>query len=240
MQWAPSIAVSHPGAASDTMETAATASRQWSQLWGQSGHPTALVSEEELPYLTSIPTSPLEVSLFLLSLCLTHRCDSLADLVWRNFQQIKQASNLYSHLPIDLPPEQQDLLPMLMNTIGKLLETLITRWASFLFSIHFQSLISPGFDRFVQFICYREAAASGAEKRLTLHSHCQVFDWKSIKPSYDGSSGYGHHCQVLSGAELIWTFAAFSCVLIVINSVTCLTVRNKQGASLRKSPALKV
>lgn len=54
-------------------------------------------------------------------------CENLAELVWRNFQQIEQMSNLYSHLPIDLPAEQKDLLPLLSTTIGKLLETLITR-----------------------------------------------------------------------------------------------------------------
>ncbi|ELU15383.1 hypothetical protein CAPTEDRAFT_114078 [Capitella teleta] len=59
---------------------------------------------------------------------LQHWCvfDSLADLVWRNFQQISQASSLYSHLPIELPPEQQDRLPLLIKRIGEILERLVT------------------------------------------------------------------------------------------------------------------
>ncbi|ELU09097.1 hypothetical protein CAPTEDRAFT_223577 [Capitella teleta] len=53
-------------------------------------------------------------------------CEKLAELVWRNYQQLGQMNQLFTHLPIDLPPEQKDVLPFLTESIYKLLETLIT------------------------------------------------------------------------------------------------------------------
>ena len=56
-----------------------------------------------------------------------YRYDGLADLTWRNHEQIEQASALRNSLPLDIPLEQQSLLPMLLSGIKQLLESLITK-----------------------------------------------------------------------------------------------------------------
>ncbi|KAK2180532.1 hypothetical protein NP493_439g02027 [Ridgeia piscesae] len=53
-------------------------------------------------------------------------CESLAELIWNNRQQIKKVELLCAQLPIDLPPGRQDLLPMLNTTITGLLSSLVT------------------------------------------------------------------------------------------------------------------
>nr|UCK81542.1 signal transducer and activator of transcription 1-alpha/beta-like protein [Arenicola marina] len=53
-------------------------------------------------------------------------CDSLADIIWQNRLQIKNFEVLRSQLPINVPPDQQDLLPVLNTSITGLLSTLVT------------------------------------------------------------------------------------------------------------------
>ncbi|CAH1775759.1 unnamed protein product [Owenia fusiformis] len=53
-------------------------------------------------------------------------CESLADIIWSNRQQIKQVESLRAHLPIDIPPHVPDLLPNLNTTITGLLSSLVT------------------------------------------------------------------------------------------------------------------
>ncbi|ELT99569.1 hypothetical protein CAPTEDRAFT_126200, partial [Capitella teleta] len=52
--------------------------------------------------------------------------DSLADLTWRNHEQIEQAAALRARLPLEMSLEQQSIVPMLLSGITKLLEELIT------------------------------------------------------------------------------------------------------------------
>ena len=56
------------------------------------------------------------------------RCESLAELIWSNRQQIKKVELLCAQLPIDMPPGRTDLLPMLNTTITGLLSALVTRF----------------------------------------------------------------------------------------------------------------
>ena len=53
-------------------------------------------------------------------------CENLAELIWFNRQQIKRLELLHAQLPIDLPADQQDLLPSLNTTITGLLSSLVT------------------------------------------------------------------------------------------------------------------
>ena len=56
-----------------------------------------------------------------------YRCESLAELIWANRQQIKKVELLRAQLPIDIPQGQADLLPILNTTITGLLSSLVTR-----------------------------------------------------------------------------------------------------------------
>jgi len=53
-------------------------------------------------------------------------CETLADLVWQNRQQIKKVELLRNQLPINLPPNTVDLIPALNSTITNLLSSLVT------------------------------------------------------------------------------------------------------------------
>ncbi|ESO05053.1 hypothetical protein HELRODRAFT_156927 [Helobdella robusta] len=60
-------------------------------------------------------------------------CESLAELIWQNRQQIKKAISFFffvellrAQLPINLPPGRQDCLPVLNSTITGLLSSLVT------------------------------------------------------------------------------------------------------------------
>lgn len=53
-------------------------------------------------------------------------CESLADLIWQNRQQISKMELLRAQLPINIPDGRQDLLPMLERTITGLLTSLVT------------------------------------------------------------------------------------------------------------------
>jgi signal transducer and activator of transcription 5B len=53
-------------------------------------------------------------------------CESLADLIWQNRQQIKKSTQLQQQLPIRLPDGIDDLLPKLNDTITGLLSSLVT------------------------------------------------------------------------------------------------------------------
>lgn len=53
-------------------------------------------------------------------------CENLAELIWSNRQQIKKVELLRAQLPINIPPGQQDLLPLLNKTITGLLSSLVT------------------------------------------------------------------------------------------------------------------
>ncbi|CAL1526056.1 unnamed protein product [Lymnaea stagnalis] len=53
-------------------------------------------------------------------------CESLADLIWQNRQQIKKCTQLQSQLPIKYPEGQEDILPKLNDTITGLLSSLVT------------------------------------------------------------------------------------------------------------------
>lgn len=56
------------------------------------------------------------------------RCENLADLIWQNRQQITEVDLLRAQLPIDLPAGRQDLVPILRDTITRLLSSLVTRY----------------------------------------------------------------------------------------------------------------
>lgn len=53
-------------------------------------------------------------------------CESLAELTWTNRQQIKKVEMQRAQLPIDIPREEQDLLPYLTQTITGILSNLVT------------------------------------------------------------------------------------------------------------------
>ncbi|CAG5134283.1 unnamed protein product, partial [Candidula unifasciata] len=53
-------------------------------------------------------------------------CESLADLIWQNRQQIKKSTQLQQQLPIKFPDNKEDLLPKLNDTITGLLSSLVT------------------------------------------------------------------------------------------------------------------
>lgn len=53
------------------------------------------------------------------------RCESLAELIWLNRQQIKEVERLKLKLAID-PPGITDVLPQLLQDITQLLSTLVT------------------------------------------------------------------------------------------------------------------
>lgn len=53
-------------------------------------------------------------------------CESLAELIWQNRQQIKKVELLRAQLPINIPPGQQDRLPVLNSSITGLLSSLVT------------------------------------------------------------------------------------------------------------------
>ncbi|ESO86785.1 hypothetical protein LOTGIDRAFT_128587 [Lottia gigantea] len=52
-------------------------------------------------------------------------CESLADIAWRNRQQIKKIDLLRRQLPISLPEGQEDQLPLLMKTATDLIYNLV-------------------------------------------------------------------------------------------------------------------
>ena len=58
------------------------------------------------------------------------RCENLADLIWQNRQQITEVDLLRAQLPIDLPAGRQDLVPVLRDTITRLLSSLVTRFVA--------------------------------------------------------------------------------------------------------------
>ena len=58
---------------------------------------------------------------------LAGRCETLAELIWQNRQQIKKVELLRNQLPINLPPNHVDLIPALNSTITNLLSSLVTR-----------------------------------------------------------------------------------------------------------------
>ncbi|XP_059170023.1 signal transducer and activator of transcription 5B-like isoform X2 [Physella acuta] len=53
-------------------------------------------------------------------------CESLADLIWQNRQQIKKSTQLQQQLPIKFPDGEEDILPRLNDTITGLLSSLVT------------------------------------------------------------------------------------------------------------------
>lgn len=53
------------------------------------------------------------------------RCESLAELIWSNRQQIKEAERLKQKLALD-PPGVTDVLPQLNIQITQLLSSLVT------------------------------------------------------------------------------------------------------------------
>lgn len=53
------------------------------------------------------------------------RCESLAELIWMNRQQIKEAERLKQKLSLD-PPGMTDVLPQLNAQITQLLSSLVT------------------------------------------------------------------------------------------------------------------
>jgi len=53
-------------------------------------------------------------------------CETLADLIWQNRQQIKKVELLRNQLPINLPANHPDLIPALNSTITNLLSSLVT------------------------------------------------------------------------------------------------------------------
>lgn len=52
-------------------------------------------------------------------------CESLADLIWQNRQQVKETDRLKQKLSLD-PPGVQDHLPGLINQVTRLLSSLVT------------------------------------------------------------------------------------------------------------------
>ena len=55
------------------------------------------------------------------------RCESLAELLWRNRQQIIKVDLLRQQLPIEIPQGTADIQPELNKTVTGLLSTLVTR-----------------------------------------------------------------------------------------------------------------
>ncbi|KAJ8307062.1 hypothetical protein KUTeg_015146 [Tegillarca granosa] len=53
-------------------------------------------------------------------------CEALAEMIWKNRQQVLQVEILRQRLPIDVPPGRQDLLPELNQKITGLLSSLVT------------------------------------------------------------------------------------------------------------------
>ncbi|BFZ22447.1 hypothetical protein BsWGS_25485 [Bradybaena similaris] len=53
-------------------------------------------------------------------------CDSLADMIWQNRQQVKKLTQLQQQLPIKYPDGKEDLLPNLNDSITSLLSSLVT------------------------------------------------------------------------------------------------------------------
>ena len=56
-----------------------------------------------------------------------YRCESLAELLWRNRQQIIKVDLLRQQLPIEIPQGTADIQPELNKTVTGLLSTLVTR-----------------------------------------------------------------------------------------------------------------
>ena len=55
------------------------------------------------------------------------RCESLTELILANRQQVHRVQMQRQQLPIPIPDTEPDLMPYLVQTIGHLIETLVTR-----------------------------------------------------------------------------------------------------------------
>ena len=55
------------------------------------------------------------------------RCESLAELLWRNRQQVIKVDLLRQQLPIDIPQGTEDVQPELNKFVTGLLSSLVTR-----------------------------------------------------------------------------------------------------------------
>ncbi|GFY54746.1 signal transducer and activator of transcription 5B [Trichonephila inaurata madagascariensis] len=53
-------------------------------------------------------------------------CEALADIIWQNRQQIRQVENLASQVPLNIPGNVMEKLPVLNNQITGLLSSLVT------------------------------------------------------------------------------------------------------------------
>lgn len=62
-----------------------------------------------------------------MSVGLCYRCESLAELLWRNRQQIIKVDLLRQQLPIEIPQGTEDLQPELNKVVTGLLSSLVTR-----------------------------------------------------------------------------------------------------------------
>ena len=63
---------------------------------------------------------------YLIVFCFQEWCESLAELIWLNRQQIKESERLRIKFPIT-HPNSADLIPTLNNQVTQLLSSLVTR-----------------------------------------------------------------------------------------------------------------
>lgn len=77
-------------------------------------------------YFPHVPVGVTLHRIYNLSLSIP-RCESLAEILWQNRQQLKKLDMLQARLPIDLPAGQVNLLPKLDTAITGLLSSLVTR-----------------------------------------------------------------------------------------------------------------